>query len=94
MKSLLLLPGDPEFDRILSTPPPDWQQVANKDGNTYTFLADANSGVLRAATARECEDYLLGGEYDERLTALYDPDEDGLYHDDLEGVEEVYIDWD
>ena len=94
MKNLLLLPGDPEFDRILSTPPPNWQEVAVRDGSTYTFLADSSSGILRTATALETQEYLLGGEYEERLAALYDPDEDGLYCDDLQGIEEVYIDWD
>lgn len=89
-----MLPDHPDFARILSTPPPNWEEVAIRDGNTYTFVADSSSGILRAATAVECQDYILGGEYDERLADLYDPDEDGLYHDDLEGVEELYIDWD
>ncbi len=90
---LILLPGDIEFERTLGTPPPNWGSVAAEDGSTYALVADHDSGLLRAVTGRGCQEYLLGGEYEERLTSLYEPDEDGFLMDDLEGVEEIYIDW-
>ena len=89
---LILLPGDLEFERTLASPPPNWREVAHRAG-TVAFVADADSGLLRAVDGLGCQEYLLGGEFEERLSSLYEPDEDGILLDDLEGVEEVYIDW-
>ena len=90
---LILLPGDLEFERTLATPPPDWRDLAFRNGGKVAFCADSDSGLLRAVDGRGCQEYLLGGEYEERLSSLYEADEDGILIDDLEGVEEIYIDW-
>ena len=90
---LIILPGDVEFEQTLATPPPDWQDVASRNGDTYAFVADAESGLLRTVGGLDFRDYLLGGEYEERLSSLWEPLEDGFLLDDLEGVEEIYIDW-
>ncbi len=66
----LILPGNPLFDITLLTPRPDWQEKANADGNTYAFVVDANNGLTRPATSEELEEYLYGGEYDERLAQI------------------------
>lgn len=75
-KSNLVLPGDPEFDQTLgSTLPPDWQSVANSSSE-FCFVAKAGmGGVLTAVPWWEAQDYLEGGEYDERLEEF---DEDDL----------------
>ncbi len=68
---LILLPGDEEFNLILGTSvPPNWQQIAAKDPDSYAFVADANSGLMRAVTDVELEEYLYGGEYSERLQSI------------------------
>ncbi len=92
--SRLILPGDIEFDLALATIPPNWKEVAAKS-NTVSFLADAETGLLRAASGKECQEYLLGGEYQQRLESMWEyEDEDEHFHvEDLEGVEEFYIDW-
>lgn len=62
---MLLLPGDPEFERTLGTvlPPAAPGQV---------FIVRAGSSILEPATPDEVDEYLLGGEYDERLEELGD----------------------
>ena len=70
--SRLILPGNPLFDITLLAPRPDWQDKANADGNTYAFVIDADNGLTRPATSQELEEYLYGGEYDERLAQIDD----------------------
>ena len=71
----LILPGDPLFDLTLATPPPDWGQVAAKDGNTYAFVAELGSGLMRPVTQSELVDYLEGGEYDDRMAEIGEVEE-------------------
>lgn len=73
---MLLLPGDPEFDWTLaSSLPPSWRAAAAAIGEQVAFVAEAGSGLLRPATAEELNDYLYGGEYDDRLDEIGDGDE-------------------
>ncbi len=74
----LILPGDPLFDVTLASPPPNWQEAANRDGNTYAFVAEPGSGLMRPATSDELEEYLYGGEYEERLEEIEDGADDNL----------------
>jgi hypothetical protein len=61
--SLLLLPGDEEFDFILqNTPPP---------GSGRVYVTDL-SGMIRSVDDEELEEYLEGGEYQERLDQIGD----------------------
>lgn len=71
---MLILPGDPLFDATLATPPPNWRDAANRDGNTYAFVVEPGSGLARPATMAELTEYLEGGEYDERLSEIEDED--------------------
>lgn len=72
---MLILPGDPEFDFTLATAiPPNWLQVAEAIGQQVALVAEVGSGLLRPASADELDDYLMGGEYDERMEALEDAD--------------------
>ena len=64
-----MLPGDPGFDEILLTPRPDWQQIANRDGDSYAFVVGSD-GLARPVTPCELTEYLDGGEYEERLTEI------------------------
>lgn len=82
----LILPGDPEFEQTLATPPPGWRETARQDGDSYAFVVEPGSGLMRCVGMRSLTDYLEGGEYDERLEEIgtdeADPDfeEDGLLY--------------
>lgn len=65
--SSLILPGDPEFDLTLATPPPDWKIKAQKSGEGVNFVLDYETGLFRSATQKELMEYLWGGEYDELM---------------------------
>lgn len=72
----LLLPGEPGFAEILAyTPPPNWRDVAARDGNSYAYVAEPGSAILRAVGMAELDEYLEGGEYDERLAEIEDLEE-------------------
>jgi|GEM_PF-3144433 len=88
---LIMLPGDPEFDCWLGIPPPDWKGMAEKTGN-YSFVTDF-WGMLRSVDGQGFREYLLGGEYQDRLSQMYEPEDEPWGDDDLESVEEIYIDW-
>jgi hypothetical protein len=51
-------------------PPPNWGQVAARDGDCVNFVADPISGIFRAVTQAELDEYLEGGEYEERLMEI------------------------
>lgn len=65
--SSLIYPGHPEFDQVLCTLPP-----GESDSGDTAFVADSVTGILRAVGRKELDDYLLGGEYDERLQVIND----------------------
>jgi hypothetical protein len=67
---MLILPGDPEFNLTLATPPPNWRQVAEQLSGEYAFVARAGSGMLEPVSFRELDEYLDGGEYDDRLEEI------------------------
>lgn len=67
----LILPGDPEFDVTLATPPPNWRTVAAQSSN-FAFVVRAGSELLEPVSMADLEDYLEGGEYDERLGEIGD----------------------
>ena len=70
---MLILPGDPEFEAFLmQSLPPDWRRVADEMGKQCCFVVDSNSGLLRAVDDKNLDDYLYGGEYDERLDTIED----------------------
>ena len=62
---MILLPGDPEYELTLGTvlPPAAPGQV---------FIVRAGSLILEPATPDEVDEYLMGGEYDERMGELGD----------------------
>ncbi|MDJ0674405.1 MAG: hypothetical protein QNJ36_03215 [Calothrix sp. MO_167.B42] len=67
----IILPGDYYYDLTLATSVPfDWQVTAAQDSSGYAFVADADSGLMRTVTGWELEDYLYGGEYEERLISI------------------------
>lgn len=74
-KPSLILPGDPAFDETLGrTLPPDWQALAYSHPD-YAFIAKAGQGgILSAVPWSEAEEYLEGGEYEERLLESEDED--------------------
>lgn len=69
--------------------PPDYQQVAAKQG-TYALIARSGGcGMLEAVTTDELEEYLEGGEYDERLSEIEDDElaeSDGNWADEDVGL--------
>ncbi len=62
----LLLPGDPEFRFWLAIPPPDSQHA-------YVVRPGGN-GLQESVSVEELDDYLLSGEYDERLEEIDEED--------------------
>jgi hypothetical protein len=73
---MLILPGNPLFNLTLSTaPPPNWRETAANHG-TFAFVAEPGSGLMRPASPDELQDYLEGGEYEERLRETGDEWED------------------
>lgn len=65
--SILILPGDPEFEATLATPPPNWGAIAAQHSGEFAFVARSGSGILEPVSTRELDDYLEGGEYAQRL---------------------------
>ncbi len=74
-ESGIILPGHPFFEQYLyCTLPPNWRNFAycNPD---FAFIASPGSnGLLKAVTDDELEEYLEGGEYDERLNEMENDD--------------------
>ena len=82
--SLLILPGSLEYEETLGRSlPPDWQQRAFKAYGAFTFVADSETGLLRVADPDETDEYVYGGEYEERLLAIEEEEElevEFVYH--------------
>lgn len=68
----LILPGDELFEVTLhSTLPPNWQEFAYSNPD-FGFVARAGSSILEAVSLQDLEEYIEGGEYDERLEKMGD----------------------
>lgn len=67
----IILPGDPLFDLTLSSsPPPGWTQTAAMTGEQCAFVVRLDSGLMEPVAPSELEEYLLGGEYQERIESI------------------------
>ena len=74
--SRLILPGDEEYELTIgSIMPFDWKYQAYKNFGEFTFVADSQSGLLRTANKKETDEYLYGGEYEERMLSIDDEQE-------------------
>ena len=84
--SPLILPGDPLFNRTAETAvPPDWRAVAESLGQAPSFIVDAETGLMRPAKNQaELNDYLYGGEYDQRLGVMEAAPDVEVEHWDLD----------
>lgn len=81
--SNLILPGTLEFSIALTEipPVPTWRAQAEKsNGDTYLICRSGSLGLMEAVTRKEWEDYVYGGELDDRM------DEIEELEDQLEGV--------
>lgn len=72
----IILPGDPGFYETLGNLPPNWGQVAANTSGDFSLIARAGTGILEAVSTQEVEEYLWGGEYDERLLEMGDDDDE------------------
>ncbi|HEY9696749.1 MAG TPA: hypothetical protein V6D10_05770 [Trichocoleus sp.] len=75
---MLILPGHPLFNATLGAAlPPGWLDVANSSGGEFAFVARSGSGLLEPVFGAALDEYLEGGEYDERLGEIdeVEPDE-------------------
>ncbi len=71
--SPLILPGHPLFSRTVDTAPlpPGWKREAESLGQLPNYVVDAETGLFRPARSEaELDEYLFGGEYDQRVTAM------------------------
>lgn len=79
MNNPLILPGNPLFDFTLATSlPPDAAEASRFSLTGVAYVADVESGVLRATDMDYgVWDYLIGGEYEERELIIYGDEDDG-----------------
>lgn len=77
--SPLILPGDVEFDCTLNglLPPVD-------QGVQPLYVQRPGSLLLEPATAEEMTEFLLGGEYDDRLDEMEEDEEEEEWNPHLE----------
>lgn len=77
MTSPLILPGDPDFNITLGAAmPPGWQSVQAATNGDFGFIVRPGSLLMEPVTGEELDEYLEGGEYDERLIELGETEED------------------
>lgn len=79
----IMTPEDPEFSQWLGIPPPTWQAEIESRAGECVLVTDAESGLLRPASWRETDEYLYGGEYDERMRSLMEAEDAYEYFDDV-----------
>lgn len=68
----LMLPGHPDFNRILATPPPDPDR--RKD-----FVVRKGGSLLESIDSSGLDEYFESGEYEERLEEIEEIESDLLY---------------
>lgn len=87
---MILTPDDIEYHTTLANIPAYWQVLTQKTQDFMGWIYRDDGFVPDCVTQTEMLDYMLGGEYEERLNQSgYDLDE----NIDLSGVYEVQIDW-
>jgi hypothetical protein len=79
--SNLLYPGDDLFDYYSVTLPLKWRECIKAEPTP--FVAEPGSGMLRPVNAAEFKEYVLGGEYDERLEEIDNLEDAEDYCEDL-----------
>jgi hypothetical protein len=80
---MLILPGDPEFDATLGRNlPPNWGAFASQNAGCCHFVARSGSGILEPVSEKDLQEYVEGGEYEERLLEIGDED----YLEDFYGL--------
>lgn len=62
---ILYLPGDAEYEWTLGNRLPPCPLTDNQ-----VFIARAGSGLLEPANPEQMQEYLMGGEYDDRLAEI------------------------
>jgi hypothetical protein len=88
--SKLILPGHPLFDQTLASPPPNWGEVAARQGGKVAFVARSGSGLLEPVSLADLDDYLEGGEYAKRLQESGQDDTYLEAFGDEDEIEEYY----
>ena len=82
---LLILPGDPEYSLTLGANlPPGWHQVRAQTNGSFALVARAGSGLLEAVPWNEVEEFLEGGEYDQRMAEMEALEDDESFTCDRE----------
>lgn len=73
----LILPGTLEFNLALAEipPVPTWRQEAERtNGETYLICRSGSMGLMEAVNRQEWEEYVYGGELDERQDEIDEQD--------------------
>ena len=68
----LILPQNPAFQETLDNIPFFWSTMQKEASGIVHLAADPETGLLRPCTDKEFEEYVFGGEYDERLAIMDD----------------------
>ena len=70
---IIILPQNPLFYETLENIDLFWNFHKNqRSDENLNLIVDFETGVLKNATHKEFEEYLFGGEYDERMKILSD----------------------
>ena len=75
--SNLILPGSLEFDLALADipPVPTWRaNFERANGEGYLIVRPGSLGLMESVTRQEWEDYVYGGEFDERQAEIDEHD--------------------
>lgn len=67
--SNLILPGSPQFEETLANPGEFWFRQGQRElsGDCVFIQPVGQGGLLMPVSAKEAEEYLWGGEYDEAV---------------------------
>ena len=68
----LILPQNPIFQETLDNIPFFWGAMQKEASGMVHLATDPESGLMRPCSDKEFEEYLFGGEYDERLAIMDD----------------------
>ncbi|MFB8788648.1 MAG: hypothetical protein U7123_07295 [Potamolinea sp.] len=68
--SELIYPWHPEFHQSLAVIPPDFYQARHQHSGDVALICQAGSDLMLPLGGKDLEEYIQGGEWDERTKQL------------------------